>query len=295
MSKGGGQGSYQQMQQANGTGPYGTGIGAFQPVQFFGSQVIGSQGGSGFDPSIVKTNRHGQGVITEQAPEHVRQASKMMESFTDPRTAGYGVLPTPLPVRGGPVFPRKPLLPIGGYNPNTQFQMPSFGSSYGTVSPYMGGFSGYGVPSNIYGFEQPHYEPYTPPTGPPDSMMLPPEGGDGTEPPTDGGTAGTPPTDGGVAGTSTVDGGAVQTASDTTAPVTDAATTEQAVDPYASTTEQAVDPYAQQYFLYQPQPTYMPYRPMPIYNPYGSGQFMQDYGGIGGFGRYDLGLAGFQY
>jgi hypothetical protein len=280
MSKGGGQGSYQQMQQANGAGPYGTGIGAFQPVQFFGSQ-----GGSRFDPSVVKTNRHGQGVITERAPEYVRQASKMMESFTDPRKSGYGLFPTPMPVRGGPVAPPRGVVPIDGYNPNTQFRMPSFGPSYGTVSPYMGGFSGYGVPSNIYGFEQPHYEPYTPPADPPPTMVLPPEDGDGTEPPADGGVAGTPP----------ADGGAVQTASDTTAPVTDAATTEQAVDPYAPTTEQAVDPYAQQYFLYQPQPTYMPYRPMPRYNPYGSGQFMQDYGGIGGFGRYDLGLAGFQY
>lgn len=292
MSKGGGQGSYQQMQQASGAGPYGTGIGAFQPVQFFGSQ-----GGSGFDPSVVKTNRHGQGVITEQAPEYVRQASKMMESFTDPRTEGegYGLLPMPMPIRGGPVMPPIGVMPIGGYNPNTQFRMPSFGPSYGTISPYTGGFSGYGVPSNIYGFEQPHYEPYTPPADPPPTMVLPPEGGDGTEPPADGGVAGTPPADGGTAGTSTVDGGAVQTASDTTAPVTDAATTGQAADPYAPTTEQAVDPYAQQYFLYQPQPPYVPYRPMPRYNPYGSGQFMQDYGGIGGFGRYDLGLAGFQY
>tara|TARA_S200002703_G_scaffold123093_1_gene109031 strand:- start:336 stop:650 length:315 start_codon:yes stop_codon:yes gene_type:complete len=59
---------------------------------------------------------------------------------------------------------------------NTQFQMPSFGSTYGQMNPYAGQFSGYGVPSNIFSFAQPHYQPYVPQayTPPPPAMQLPP-------------------------------------------------------------------------------------------------------------------------
>ena len=194
---------------------------------------------------------------------------------------GFMRPPSPPPFMGGGFGG------FGGFKPqpmpfvrrNTQFRMPSFGPSYGMINPYQGQFSGYGVPSNIASFEQPNYQPFVPPaanppSGDPPSMVLPPEGGDGTAPPADGGVAGTPP----------ADDGAVQTVSDTTAPVTDAATPLPPIDGGYTP-------------IYQPQPTYVPYRPMPMptYNPYGSGQFMQDYGGIGGFGRYDLGLAGRQY
>jgi hypothetical protein len=50
------------------------------------------------------------------------------------------------------------------------------------MNPYAGQFSGYGVPSNMSSFAQPHYQPYVPQayappptyTPPPPTMQLPP-------------------------------------------------------------------------------------------------------------------------
>ena len=101
----------------------------------------------------------------------------------------------PMPRREPPIFgpprnfpfpmPRPPRMPprqpprMPGRN--TQFQMPFFGSPYGQMNPYAGQFSGYGVPSNMFSFAQPHYQPYvpqayTPPPQPsaPPVMQLPP-------------------------------------------------------------------------------------------------------------------------
>jgi len=96
----------------------------------------------------------------------------------------------PMPRRQPPIFgpprnfpfpmPRPPRMPprqpprMPGRN--TQFQMPFFGSPYGQMNPYAGQFSGYGVPSNMFSFAQPHYEPYVPQayTPPPPVMQLPP-------------------------------------------------------------------------------------------------------------------------
>ena len=83
-------------------------------------------------------------------------------------------LPMPRPPRTPPRQP--PRVP----GRNTQFQMPFFGSQYGRMNPYQGQFSGYGVPSNIYGFDQPHYQPYMPPPpaqSAPPVMQLPPDQG----------------------------------------------------------------------------------------------------------------------
>ena len=106
----------------------------------------------------------------------------------------------PMPRREPPIFgpprnfpfpmPRPPRMPprqpprMPGRN--TQFQMPFFGSQYGRMNPYAGQFSGYGVPSNMFSFAQPNYQPYVPsaysppsmyteptPTAPP-AMQLPP-------------------------------------------------------------------------------------------------------------------------
>ena len=380
MSKGGGQGSYQQMQEFNGGGIYGDGIGAFNRGQFgqpnqgsAGQRLADQQRAQGQLRDLIGSDgrQRGANAITTPAPtrgyvEPGRPVYSNMQDFNrrameqifgqpaqrlaDQQRAqqqavaqgGSGganaittsaptptslpemrlltdamARPRPMPFIGGGFddvggFMSGGFGGFGGFKPqpmpfvrrNTQFRMPSFGPSYGMINPYQGQFSGYGIPSNIASFEQPNYQPFVPPaanqpSGDPPSMVLPPEGGDGTAPPADGGVAGMPP----------ADDGAVQTVSDTTAPVTDAATTEQAVDPYAPYAIDAtplppdvplppnvrqIDRYTP---IYQPQPTYVPYRPMPMptYNPYGSGQFMQDYGGIGGFGRYDLGLAGRQY
>lgn len=97
----------------------------------------------------------------------------------------------PMPRREPPIFgpprnfpfpmPRPPRMPprqpprMPGRN--TQFQMPFFGSQYGRMNPYQGQFSGYGVPSNMFSFAQPHYQPYVPPPpqpSPPPVMQLPP-------------------------------------------------------------------------------------------------------------------------
>lgn len=94
------------------------------------------------------------------------------------------------PRQSRPIFgpPRSfPFPPMPGPRPpaapgrNTQFQMPFFGPSYGRMNPYQGQFSGYGVPSNIYGFDQPHYQPYVPPppaqSAPPVMQLPPGQGG----------------------------------------------------------------------------------------------------------------------
>ena len=92
----------------------------------------------------------------------------------------------PFNPRGRPPFmpgPRPPVFgpPRPAPGRNTQFQMPFFGSQYGRMNPYAGQFSGYGVPSNIYGFDQPHYQPYVPPPpaqSAPPVMQLPPDQSD---------------------------------------------------------------------------------------------------------------------
>lgn len=73
--------------------------------------------------------------------------------FGPPRNFPF---PMPRPPRMPPRQP--PRMP----GRNTQFQMPFFGSPYGQMNPYAGQFSGYGVPSNMFGFAQPHYQPYVP-------------------------------------------------------------------------------------------------------------------------------------
>lgn len=91
----------------------------------------------------------------------------------------------PFNPRGRPPFMPGPKPPVFGPprpvpGRNTQFQMPFFGSQYGRMNPYAGQFSGYGVPSNIYGFDQPHYQPYVPPPpaqSAPPVMQLPPDQG----------------------------------------------------------------------------------------------------------------------
>jgi hypothetical protein len=59
--------------------------------------------------------------------------------------------------------------------------MPFFGSPYGQMNPYAGQFSGYGVPSNMFSFAQPHYQPYVPPppaqSAPPVMQLPPGQGG----------------------------------------------------------------------------------------------------------------------
>ena len=90
-------------------------------------------------------------------------------------------MPGPRPPVFGP--PRNFPLPMPRPRPpripgrNTQFQMPFFGSQYGRMNPYAGQFSGYGVPSNMFSFAQPHYQPYVPPPPQPSAppvMQLPP-------------------------------------------------------------------------------------------------------------------------
>jgi hypothetical protein len=93
--------------------------------------------------------------------------------FGPPRNFPF---PMPKPPRMPPRQP--PRMP----GRNTQFQMPFFGSPYGQMNPYAGQFSGYGVPSNMSSFAQPHYQPYVPQayappptyTPPPPTMQLPP-------------------------------------------------------------------------------------------------------------------------
>ena len=103
----------------------------------------------------------------------------------------YQPMPRPRPRPEPPIFgpprnfpfpmPRPPRMPPRMPGRNTQFQMPFFGSQYGRMNPYAGQFSGYGVPSNMFSFAQPHYQPYVPPPpqrSAPPVMQLPPDQGD---------------------------------------------------------------------------------------------------------------------
>ena len=141
-----------------------------------------------------------------------RQQPSMPRSYNDgrmgyrspPQYGGYRPPPRP-PVYGQQRFP----FPYGQPRTpgrNTQFNMPFMPQSYGRMNPYAGQFGGYGVPSNVFGFGQPHYQPYAPPTyapspaytPPPPVMQLPP----GTGMPTfyGGGSQGPATIGGGIGG-----------------------------------------------------------------------------------------------
>lgn len=141
-----------------------------------------------------------------------RQQPFMPRSYNDgrmgyrspPQYGGYRPPPRP-PVYGQQRFPfpyGQPRIP----GRNTQFNMPFMPQSYGRMNPYAGQFGGYGVPSNVFGFGQPHYQPYAPPTyapppaytPPPPVMQLPP----GTGMPTfyGGGSQGPATIGGGIGG-----------------------------------------------------------------------------------------------
>ena len=141
-----------------------------------------------------------------------RQQPSMPRSYNDgrmgyrspPQYGGYRPPPRP-PVYGQQRFP----FPYGQPRTpgrNTQFNMPFMPQSYGRMNPYAGQFGGYGVPSNVFGFGRPHYQPYAPPTyapspaytPPPPAMQLPP----GTGMPTfyGGGSQGPATIGGGIGG-----------------------------------------------------------------------------------------------
>jgi hypothetical protein len=109
-----------------------------------------------------------------------RQQPFMPRSYNDgrmgyrspPQYGGYRPPPRP-PVYGQQRFPfpyGQPRIP----GRNTQFNMPFMPQSYGRMNPYAGQFGGYGVPSNVFGFGQPHYQPYAPPTYAPPPAYTPP-------------------------------------------------------------------------------------------------------------------------
>lgn len=141
-----------------------------------------------------------------------RQQPFMPRSYNDgrmgyrspPQYGGYRSPPRP-PVYGQQRFPSpygQPSIP----SRNTQFNMPFMPQSYGRMNPYADQFGGYGVPSNMFSFAQPQYQPYAPPTyapapaytPPPPVMQLPP----GTGMPTfyGGGSQGPATIGGGIGG-----------------------------------------------------------------------------------------------
>ena len=175
MSKGGGRGSAQQMQQSA------FGRGGPQPQPSFGGGIASKSGRS--DP--YKNSR----VYAGGTPNFDEMTGRYRSPPFNPRGGEYFIPPFfPGPEPRPPFFPGpeprppgQPSIPVR----NTQFQMPSFSQSYGRMDPYRGQFSGYGVPSNIRSFAQPHYQAYAPrsytppqetrytPTAPP-TMQLPP-------------------------------------------------------------------------------------------------------------------------
>ena len=194
MSKGGGRGSAQQMQQsALGGGRRGASSNELRATNIVGetprpqfNSAIGGKGGQlapkqnygypGRTTAGIKPQRDDMAYIGgtpnfDERTGQYRQQPFMPRSF-----------PFQMPPRMPPQIPYR-RLSIPGMN--TQFQMPSFGQSYGQMNPYAGQFSGYGVPSNMMSFAQPHYQAYTPgsftppqqtrytPTAPP-AMQLPP-------------------------------------------------------------------------------------------------------------------------
>ena len=213
MSKGGGQGAFAQMQEP-----------AFNTGFIDPTNPLNASGGSGVTVGELPTSEIRPIYQVSQGPEDLARVNAGLGSKggrlnpyqTDgivpppaPPQPDIGPIEQPVPFKGGPVEPRvKPLpMPIDRIFPqpmpprqapifapprsfpfpmpprmpgrNRQFQMPFFGSSYGRMNPYAGQFFGYGVPSNMFGFAQPHYQPYVPPPPPPPVMQLPPNQGGG--------------------------------------------------------------------------------------------------------------------
>lgn len=225
MSKGGGQGAFAQMQEP-----------AFNTGFIDPTNPLNASGGSGVTVGELPTSEIRPIYQVSQGPEDLARVNAGLGSKggrlnpyqTDgivpppaPPQSDIGPMPLkpqpmpidrflpqleqPVPFKGGPVEtrvkplptmpprqapifapprsfpfpmpPRIPSMPPRMPGRNRQFQMPFFGSSYGRMNPYAGQFSGYGVPSNIFGFAQPHYQPYVPPPPPPPVMQLPPDQG----------------------------------------------------------------------------------------------------------------------
>lgn len=177
MSKGGGQGAFEQMQEPIEVPqpPVQTDM-SFPTPQFGG---LGSKGGRSSPyqtDGIVPPPRSSQPDIGPIKPPAPFKGGPVM-----PSVGITPIKPLPMPPRQAPIFapPRSFPFPMPPRMPgrNRQFQMPFFGASYGRMNPYAGQFFGYGVPSNMFSFAQPHYQPYVPPPPPPPVMQLPPDQG----------------------------------------------------------------------------------------------------------------------
>jgi hypothetical protein len=170
----------------------------------------GRGGGRGMSSGIAGKGGRDDRVYAGGNPNFDERTGRYRSPPFNPGGDKYYPLPVVEQPRRTPSIPSR----------NTQFQMPYFGSPYGRMKPYEGRFSGYGVPTNMLSFAQPHYQPYVPRSysPPPPSMSLPP-GENGP---------------------------------------------------------------------------LMQFPPSQNSSTFGGGRFAGGYGGIGGFGRYNLGLAGSQ-
>lgn len=117
-------------------------------------------------PTSYQSPFGNQNYRTQTSPSKGGQPSFGGSAYQQPGQFGGQIMNRPMPSPGGkggyqqPMM-QQPMLSPGGKGGSYQRQPMPFGYGQSTFNP--GQFGGYGVPSNAFSFNNPNYQPYTPP------------------------------------------------------------------------------------------------------------------------------------
>jgi len=118
-------------------------------------------------PTSYQSPFGNQNYRTQTSPSKGGQPSFGGPAYQQPGQFGGQIMNRPMQSPGGKGGYRQPMMqqPMpspGGKGGSYQRQPAPFGYGQSTFNP--GQFAGYGQPSNIFSFNNPHYQPYMPPT-----------------------------------------------------------------------------------------------------------------------------------
>lgn len=117
-------------------------------------------------PTSYQSPFGNQNYRTQTSPSKGGQPSFGGSAYQQPGQFGGQIMNRPMPSPGGkggyqqPMM-QQPMRSPGGKGGSYQRQPMPFGYGQSTFNP--GQFAGYGQPSNVFSFNNPHYQPYTPP------------------------------------------------------------------------------------------------------------------------------------
>lgn len=118
-------------------------------------------------PTSYQSPFGNQNYRTQTSPSKGGQPSFGGSAYQQPGQFGGQIMNRPMPSPGGKGGYQQPMMqqPMpspGGKGGSYQRQPTPFGYGQSTFNP--GQFAGYGQPSNVFSFNNPHYQPYMPPT-----------------------------------------------------------------------------------------------------------------------------------